>query len=120
MNQLMNSGLIHFNERRRMCFDRAEQEETKMRLQYELFRAETARQCLQQVNDSQSVAMKVNSIIIMKKLSFFKNEHNEEEFHDEKMLMKIRAARHENDFSARKISWKSSLKQFARILKNRK
>ena len=75
-----------------------------MRLQYELFRAETARQCLQQVNDSQSVAMKVNSIIIMKKLSFFENEHNEEKFHDEKMLMKIRAARHENDFSARKIS----------------
>ena len=70
MNQLMNSDLIHFNERKRMCFDRAEQEETKMRLQYELFRAETARQCLQQVNDSQSVAMKINSVIIVKKLSF--------------------------------------------------
>ena len=102
MNQLMNNDLIHFNERRRMCFDRAEQEETKMRLQYELFCAEVARQCLQQVNDLQSVAMKVNSIIIMKKLFFSENEHNEEKFHDEKMLMKIRAARHENDFSARK------------------
>ena len=74
-----------------------------MRLQYKLFRAEVARQCLQQVNDSQSVAMKVNSVIIMKKLSFFENEHNKEKFHDEKMLMKIRAARHENDFSARKV-----------------
>ena len=64
--------------------------------------------------------MKVNSVIIVKKLSSSKNEHSEEKFHDEKMLMKVRAARHENDFSARKISWKSSLKQFARILKNRK
>ena len=102
MNQLMNSDLIHFNKRRKICFDRAEQEETKIRLQYELFRAETVRQCLQQINDSQSVAMKVNSIIIVKELSFSKDEHNEKEFHDEKILMKIRAARHENDSSARK------------------
>ena len=43
----MNNDLIHFNERRRMCFDQTEQEETKMRLQYELFRVKTARQCLQ-------------------------------------------------------------------------
>ena len=91
-----------------------------MRLQYELFRAEVVRQCLQQVNDSQSVAMKVNSVIIMKKLFFSKNEHNKEKVYDEKILMKIYAARHENDFSARKVSWKFSLKQFVRILKNRK
>ena len=104
MNQLMNSDLIHFNERRKMCFNRTEQEETKMRLQYELFRVKAVRQCLQQINDSQSIAMKINSIIIVKKLSFFENEHSEEEFHDEKMLMKIRAARHENDFSVRKVS----------------
>ena len=32
MNQLMNNDLIYFNERRRIYFDRAEQEETKMRL----------------------------------------------------------------------------------------
>ena len=87
-----------------MCFDRAEQEEAEMRLQYELFSVEIVRQCFQQVNDSQSVAVKVNSVIIVKKLSFFENEHNEEKFHDEKMLMKIRAAQHENDFSARKAS----------------
>ena len=103
MNQLMNNDLIHFNERRKMCFDRTEQEETKMRLQYKLSRAEIARQCLQQVNDSQSVAMKINSVIIIKKLSFSENEHNKKEFYNEKMLMKIRAARYENDFSARKI-----------------
>ena len=48
--------------------------------------------------------MKINSVIIVKKSSFSKNEHNEEEFYDEKMLMKVRAARHENDFSARKTS----------------
>ena len=104
MIQLVNSDLIHFNERKKICFNRVEQKETKMRLQYKLFCVETARQCLQQVNDSQSVAMKVNSVIIVKKLSSSKNEHSKEELHDEKMLMKIRAARHENDFSARKIS----------------
>ena len=43
MNQLVNSDLIHFNERKKMCFDRVEQERTKMRLQYELFCAETVR-----------------------------------------------------------------------------
>ena len=75
-----------------------------MRLQYELSRVKAVRQCLQQVNDSQSAAIKVNSVIIMKKLSFSKNEHNEEEFYDEKILMKIRAARHENNFFIRKTS----------------
>ena len=47
--------------------------------------------------------MKINSIIIVKKLFFSENEHNEKKFHNEKMLMKIRVARHENDFFARKI-----------------
>ena len=32
MNHLMNSDLIHFNKRKRMCFNRAEQEGAKMRL----------------------------------------------------------------------------------------
>ena len=100
----MNSDLIHFNKRKRICFDRIKQKEAKMRLQYKLFRAEVARQCLQQVNDSQSVAMKVNLVIIVKKLSFSKNKHNKKKFHDKKILMKVRAARHENDFSVYKIS----------------
>ena len=100
----MKSDLIHFKERKKIYFDRAEQEETKMRLQYELFYVEAACQCLQQVNDLQSTAMKINSIIIMKKLSFSENEHNKEKFHDEKMLMKICVARHENDSSAHKVS----------------
>ena len=104
MNQLMNNDLIHFNKRRKMCFDRVEQKEAEMRLQYELFCVKTVRQCLQQVNDSQSVAMKINSVIIVKKLFSFENEHNEKKFYDKKILIKIRAARHENDFSARKIS----------------
>ena len=69
-----------------------------------MFRAEAVRQCLQQVNNLQSVTVKVHSVIIMKKLSFSKNEHNKKKFHDEKMLMKIRAARHENDFFAGKTS----------------
>ena len=100
----MNNDLIHFNEQRKMCFDRAEQEEAKMRLQYKLILVEIVRQCLQQINDPQSAAMKINSIIIIKKLSFSKNEHNEKKFYDEKMLIKIYTARYENDFSARKIS----------------
>ena len=74
-----------------------------MRLQYELFCVEIVCQCLQQVSDSQSVAMKINSIIIMKKLFFLENEYNKEKFYDEKMLIKIRAARHENDFSVHKV-----------------
>ena len=92
MNQLMNSDLIYFNEQKRICFDRTEQEKAKMRLQYKLFRAEIVHQCLQQVNDSQSVAMKINSVIIVKEMSFSENEHSEEEFHNKKMLMKICAA----------------------------
>ena len=48
--------------------------------------------------------MNVNSIIIIKKLSFSKNERNEKEFYDEKMLMKIRVARHKNNFFTYKVS----------------
>ena len=55
---------------------------------------------------------------LWKKLFFSENEHNKKELHDEKMLMKIRAARYENDFFICKVLWKSSLKQFVRILKN--
>ena len=91
-----------------------------MRLQYMFFDIEIVRQCLQQVNNLQSVAMKIKSIIIVKKLSFLQDEHSEKELHDEKILMKIHVTRHENDFSVRKILLKFSLKQFARILKNRK
>ena len=40
----------------------------------------------------------------MKKLSFSKNEHNKEKFHDEEILIEIRAAQHENDFFACKVS----------------
>ena len=72
MNQLINNDLIYFNERKIICFNRAEQEEIEMRLQYELFCAEIVCQCLQQVNDSQSAAMKINSIIIIKKTVFFR------------------------------------------------
>ena len=32
MNQLMNNDMIHFNERKKMYFSRAEQRRTKMRL----------------------------------------------------------------------------------------
>ena len=51
INQLINNDLIHFDKRKRIYFDRVEQKEAKMRLEYELSRAKTVRQCLQQVND---------------------------------------------------------------------
>ena len=54
--------------------------------------------------------MKVNSVIIIKKLFFFENEHSDKKFYNKKMFLKIRAARHENDFSVRKILSKILLK----------
>ena len=89
----MNDDLIHFNERRRMCFDRKEQRNAKMRLMYNLFKAKTACVCLQQQSEMQNTAMKVNAINIVKKLFEFENEMNEKEIHDENILMKVRAAR---------------------------
>ena len=46
--KLINDDLIHFNERKRMCFDKEEQKNIEMRLMYELFKVEIARVCLQQ------------------------------------------------------------------------
>ena len=89
----MNDDLIHFNERRRMCFNKEEQKDAKMRLIYDLFRAKTARVCLQQQSEMQNAAVKINVINIVKKLFEFENEMNEKEIHDENMLMKVRAAR---------------------------
>ena len=43
----MNDDFIHFNERQRMCFNKKEQKDAKMRLMYDLFKAKTARVCLQ-------------------------------------------------------------------------
>ena len=89
----MNNDFIHFNERRRMCFDREEQKNTKMRLIYDLFKTKTVRVCLQQQSKMQNVAMKVNVINIVKKLFEFENEMNEKEIYDENMLMKVRVVR---------------------------
>ena len=74
-----------------MCFNRKRQKETEMRLQYELFRAKTAYLYLQQMNEQQLTIIKINLIIIMKKLFSSKNESDEKKFYDEKILMKIRA-----------------------------
>ena len=103
-----------------MCFDRKRQKEVEMRLQYDLFHTKTARLCLQQTNEQQFAIIKINSIIIVKKLFFSKNENDEKKFYDEKMLIKIRVVRQKIDSFARKILWKSSLKQSTRILKNKK
>ena len=46
--KLINDDLIHFNERKRMCFNKKEQKNVEMRLMYELFKIEIARVCLQQ------------------------------------------------------------------------
>ena len=46
--KLINDDLIHFNERKKMCFDKKEQKNVEMRLMYELFKVEITRVCLQQ------------------------------------------------------------------------
>ena len=98
----MNDNLIDFNERRRMCFNKKKQKDAKMRLMYDLFKAKTARVCLQQQLKMQNAAMKINVINIVKKLFEFENEMNEKEIHDENMLMKVRTVRQEVDFFRRK------------------
>ena len=88
--KLMNDDLIHFNERRRMCFNKEEQKDAKMRLMYNLFKAKTARVCLQQQLKMQNAVMKINAINIVKKLFEFENEINEKKIYDKNMLMKVR------------------------------
>ena len=46
--KLINDDFIHFNERKRMCFNKKEQKNAEMRLMYKLFKIEIARVCLQQ------------------------------------------------------------------------
>ena len=103
-----------------MCFNRKKQKEAEMRLQYDLFYAKTAHLCIQQTNEQQSATIKINFVIIVKKFSSSKNESDEKEFYDEKMLIKIRVVHQKIDFFARKVSWKPSLKQSTRVLKNKK
>ena len=44
--KLMNDNFIHFNERQRMCFNKEEQKDAKMRLMYDLFKAKIVCVCL--------------------------------------------------------------------------
>ena len=46
--KLINDNFIHFNKRKRMCFDKKEQEDIKMRLMYKLFKIKIVRVYLQQ------------------------------------------------------------------------
>ena len=89
--KLMNDDLIHFNKQQKMCFNKKEQRDVKMRLMYDLFKTKIACVCLQQQLKMQNAAIKVNIINIVKKLFEFKNEMNEKEIHDKNMLMKVRA-----------------------------
>ena len=45
--KLINNDFIHFNERKRMCFNKEEQKDVEMRLMYKLFKIEVVRVCLQ-------------------------------------------------------------------------
>ena len=118
--KLINDDFIHFNERKKMCFNRKRQKNVEMRLIYKLFKIETARVCLQQQTKVQNIAIKINVINIVKELFEFKNEiDNKKEIHDKNMLMKVRTVRQKIDFFRRKIFWKFFLKQFACILKNK-
>ena len=88
--KLMNDNFIHFNERRRMYFNKQEQRDAKIRLMYNLFKAKTVCVCLQQQLKIQNIAMKINVISIVKKLFKFENEIvNEENIHDKNMVMKV-------------------------------
>ena len=79
-----------------MCFDRTEQREAEMRLEYKLFCADIARQYLQQINKTQFASIKINSIIIIKKLFFSKDKNNKKKLEDNEILTKIRTIRQKN------------------------
>ena len=46
--KLINDDFIHFNERKKMCFNKKKQRNVEMHLIYKLFKVEIARVCLQQ------------------------------------------------------------------------
>ena len=88
--KLINDDLIHFNERKRMCFDKKEQKDVEMRLMYKLFKIEIARVCLQQQTKMQNIIIKINIINIVKELFEFENEiDDEKKVHDKNILMKV-------------------------------
>ena len=89
----MNDDFIHFDEGRRMCFDKKEQKNAKMRLIYNLFKVKTTYVCLQQQSKIQNTAIKINVINIVKKLFEFENKMNEKKIHNKNMLMKIQVVR---------------------------
>ena len=102
--KLINNDLIHFNERKRMCFNKKEQKNVEMRLMYKLFKIKIARVYLQQQIKMQDIIIKVNVINIVKKLFEFEDEiDDKKKVHDKNMLMKVRIARQEIDFFCQKI-----------------
>ena len=101
--KLINDDLIHFNERKRMCFNKKEQKNVEMRLMYKLFKIKIVRVCLQQQTKMQNIIMKINVINIIKKLFEFEDEiDNKKKVHDKNILMKVRIVRQEIDFFRRK------------------
>ena len=48
---------------------------------------------MQQINKTQSASIKINSIVIIKKLFFSKDKNSEKKFENNKILIKICAAR---------------------------
>ena len=101
--KLINNDFIHFNERKKMCFDKEKQKNVEIHLIYKLFKVEIARVCLQQQTKIQNITMKVNIINIVKELFEFENEiDDKKKIHDENMLMKVRVVRQEIDFFRQK------------------
>ena len=97
--KLINDDFIHFNERKRICFDKKKQKNIEMRLMYKLFKIKVAHVCLQQQTKMQNIVMKINVINIVKKLFEFENEiDDEKKIHDENILIKIRTVRQKIDF----------------------
>ena len=102
--KLISESFIHFNKRKRMCFNKKEQKNVKMRLIYKLFKAKITRVCLQQQTKMQNAIIKVNVINIVEKLFKFENEMNDEKkIHDKNILMKVQIIRQKIDFFRQKI-----------------
>ena len=102
--KLINDDFIHFNERKKMCFNKEKQKNVEMRLMYKLFKIKIARVCLQQQTKMQNITIKINIINIIKKLFEFENKINDEKkIHDENMLIKIQTVCQKIDFFRRKI-----------------
>ena len=86
----MNENLIHFNKRKKICFNKKRQKNIEIYLMYKLYKAKVVYIYLQQQTKIQNAAIKINIINIIKKFFEFENEiSDEKKIYDKNILMKI-------------------------------